>query len=174
MKKILFILLMVPNFLFAQKYSGDVQVEGKKASYLYGKAREWFAENHKSVDNAPFVEDVSNGKIKGNGEFSFMIYTNDVAINMVTYFNLVVSVKDNNYSYAFDNIMLEHGKKFPLASFKEGMTKEGSTEMFKAGGVKVPSKKMIETNVDYSTKVVNQCDADLERIISSLEEKMKS
>lgn len=174
MKKILFLLLMVPNFLFAQKYSGDVKVEGKKASYLFGKAKEWFAENHKSADNAPFIEDVSNNKIKGSGQFSFMIYANDVAVNMVTFYNLTVSVKDNAYSYSFDNIMLEHGRKFPLASFKEGMTKEGSTEMFKTGGVKVPSKKMIETNVNYSIKVVTQCEADLERIISSLEEKMKS
>lgn len=174
MKKLLFILLIIPNFLFAQKYSAEVPVEGRKASHLFGKAKEWFAENHKSSDNSPFIEDVLSGKIKGNGQFSFMIYANDVALNMVTFYNLVISVKDNSYSYTFDNIMLEHGRKFPFSSFKDRMTKEGSIEMFKAAGVKVPSKKMIETNVDYNTKVVNQCEADFERIISSLEEKMKS
>ncbi len=174
MKKLLFILLFVPHFLFAQNYSGEVKVPGKNAVYLFGKAREWFAENHKSPDKTPFTEDVSNGKIKGSGQFSFMVYSNDIAMNVAAFYNLIITIRDNSYSYSFDNIMLERGRKFPLSTFKEGMTKEGTVEMFKTGGVKAPGKKMIETNMDYNTKVVNQCESEIERIASSIEDKMKS
>ena len=174
MKHLIFLLLLFPVLLFGQSYSGEVKVPGKNAAYLFTKAKEWFKENHKSPDNSPFTEDAANGKIKGNGQFSFIVYSNDVALNMVTYYVLVVTVKDNLYSYAFDNIMVEHGRKFPLSMFKNGMTKEGSIELYKSGGMTSPGKKAIETNVDYSIKVFNQCQSDIEGVIARLEDTMKS
>ena len=173
MKKFFLILLILPLSLFAQSYSGEVKVPGKEAAVLFSKSQEWFSENHKTADNVPPVEDISNRKIKGNGKFMFIIYSNGLAINMITTYAVTVDVNDGLYSYAFENIMIEHGRKFPLSSFKNGMTREGTIEMFKMGGLNTPSKKMIETNMDYNTKVFEQFEANINRVITSLEDKMK-
>jgi len=173
MKKLLLILLILPFSLYAQNYSGEVKVPGKDAALLFSKAQEWFSENHKSADNVPPVEDIPNRKIKGNGNFTFIIYTNELAVNIITSYAITVSVNNGLYNYAFENIMIEHGRKFPLSSYKNGMTREGTIEMFQMGGVKAPSKKMIESNMDYNTKVFEQFEANIDRVITSLEDKMK-
>lgn len=120
------------------------------------------------------MEDKVQGKLTGNENATFLIYSNDIAAKMNMTYALKVSVKDGQYKYEFDNIMVEHGKKYPLATFKNGSTVEGIKELFKTSGMKNISKKMIEVNVDYNTKVVNQVDMELKRLIDSLKEAMKN
>jgi hypothetical protein len=174
MKHFLFLLLFLPFISFGQNYSGDVKVPGKNSAYLFSKAEEWLKENHKSTDNTPYKTDPSTGKLRGSGQFSYIVYSNNVTLKMVTYYNVVITIKDNLYNYSFDNIMIENGRKFPLTMFKTGTTKEGTIELYKNSGQPTPGKKAIETNIDYSTKVVNQVQENLEGVIASLEDKMKS
>ncbi len=173
MKKLIFIFLFLPICLFAQSYSETVDMPGKDASALYNKALKWFKESFPDGDAESLKEDQANGILTGREKFAYLIYSNNVAVNMTATYILRISVKDGQYKYEFDNVMIEHGKKFPLSSFKNGMTREGTIEMYKASGMPAPSKKMIETNIEYSTKVVNQFETEINRIIESLKEKME-
>jgi hypothetical protein len=174
MKKLLFVLFLMPSCLFAQSYSETVEVQGENAATLYTKAKEWFVETFNGKGDQAPTEDKTNGKLTGRGSATSLIYTNDVAINMILTYALKVSVKDGQYKYEFENIMVEHGKKFPLTAFKSGTTVEGTKELFKISGMKSPSKKMIDQNIDYNTRVIKQVDIELNRIIDSLAEKMKN
>lgn len=173
MKKLLFLFLLMPACLLAQNYTAAVDVPGKDAATLYNKAKEWFAESFSTPGKEPLVEDKANGKLTGKENFTSLIYSNDVAVNLAASYTVKVSVKDGQYKYEFENIMVEHGRKYPLSTFKNGTTREGTIEMFKIAGMKSPSKKMIEANIDYNSKVVKQVDEEINRLIENLGEKMK-
>ena len=163
----------MPACLLAQSYAEAVDVPGKDAATLYNRAKEWFSEGFNAQADEPFIEDKAQGKLTGKGKFKFLIYSNDVAVNLNTTYTLKISVTDGQYKYEFENIMLEHGKKFPVSTFKQGSTREGTAEMYKMAGMKSPSKKMIEMNVNYNTRVIKQLEFELGRITESLSEKMK-
>jgi hypothetical protein len=172
MRKVFLILFLLPIGLFAQSYTETVDIPGKEASTLYNKAKKWFAESMNNSDNETLIEDQSKGILTGKEKFSYLIYSNDVVVNMIATYLLRVIIKDGLYKYEIDNVMIEHGKKFPLSAYKNGTTKEGTIETFKASGMTTPSKKMIETNVDFSTKVVNQFEEEIKRVTESLKESM--
>ena len=172
MRKLLFILLVMPFGLFAQNYTASVEVTGKDAATLYNKAKEWFAESFTTPGVVPPTEEAAKGILTGRESVKSMIYSNDVALNITTSFIFKISVKEGQYKYDIDNIMVERGPKYPLSSFKSGMTREGTLEIYKAAGMKTPTKKTIETNVDYSVKIVNKVEGELNRLINSLAEKM--
>ncbi len=173
MVKLLFILLLLPIGLFAQSYTETVDVPSKDAASLYNTARKWFAENFNKSGNEPVKEERDNGILMGRGKYTYLVYSDNVAYNMTATYILRINVKDGQYKYEFDNVMVEHGRKFPLSSFKEGSTREGAIKMYKTSGMPVPSKRVIDQNIDYSTKVVNQLETEINRIAESLEEKMK-
>jgi hypothetical protein len=174
MRNLIFLLFLLPTCLFAQNYNGTVDVKGKDAATLYNSAKEWFAVTFNAKIDLPPVEDKDQGKLTGNENSTFLIYSNDIAAKMNMTYALKVNVKDGQYKYEFDNIMVEHGKKYPLATFKNGSTAEGIKELFKTSGMKNISKKMIEVNVDYNIKVINQVDMELNRLIDSLGETMRN
>lgn len=174
MKNLIFVLLLMPTCLFAQNYSGTVDVKGKDAAMLYNSAKEWFAVTFNAKSDLPPVEDKVEGKLTGNENAAFLIYSNDIAAKMNMTYSLKVSVKDGQYKYEFDKIMVEHGKKYPLSTFKNGSTAEGIKELFKTSGMKNITKKMIEVNVDYNNKVISRVDTELNRLIDSLAETMKN
>jgi len=174
MRKLLFVLFLLPSCLCAQSYTESVNVPGKNAAALYSKAKEWFTETYTGKNDVPPVEDKAAGKLSGKGGAAFLVYSNDVAVNMILSYAIRINVKDGQYKYEFDNIMVEHGRKFPLAIFKNGTTVEGSKELFKTSGLKAPSKKMIDLNIDYNTRVFTSVDNELKRLIDSLSEKMNN
>lgn len=173
MNKLFFILFLLPVGLFAQSNTETVDVPGKDAVTLYNTAKQWFAETFKTPGNEALKEEVDKGVLTGKEKYVYLIYSNNVAYNMIATYILRISVKDGQYKYEFDNVMIEHGRKFPLSSFKDGTTREGTIKMYKASGRLTPSKRVIEMNIDYSTKVVNNIEAEFKRITDSLEAKMK-
>ena len=174
MRKLLFVLFLIPTCLFAQSYTEAVDVPGKNAATLYKSAKEWYAENINVKGDLPLTEDNAAGKMLGKGSATFLVYSNDVAVNMIMTYALKLNVKEGQYTYEFYNIMIEHGRKFPYATFKSGSTIEGTKELYKTSGMKSPTKKMLEANVEYNTKVLNQVDIELKRLIESLSDKMKN
>ncbi len=174
MNKLIFILLLLPAGLCAQSYSETVNVPGKDAASLYNKARQWFSEKMNNNDSETLKEDRVNGILTGKGKYDYMIYSNDVAMSMAATYLLRISVKEGQYKYEFDNVMIEHGRKYALSEFKNGMTREGTIKMYKISGLDTPSKKMIESNIDTSTKVVNQFEEEVNRITESLKETMSN
>jgi len=172
MRKLLFLLLLMPVSPFAQTYSATVDVPGKDAATLFGKAKEWFAESFNTPGVDPPTEDAAQGKLTGRESISSLIYSNEKAVRFNTFFLFKLSVKEGQYKYDIENIMVENGQKIALSTFKNGMTRQGTIDMYKAAGMKNPSNKFIETNIDYSVKVVNKVDAELNRLISSLADKM--
>jgi hypothetical protein len=174
MRKLLYILFLMPIGVFAQGYTASVDVPGKNSAALFSKAKEWFAESFKTPGVVPPSEDAGQGKLTGRENVTSIIFSDDVAVTIGTSFVLKIIVKDGQYKYDFDNIMIEHGPKFPLSTFKNGSTREGTIEMYKTAGMKSPSKKIIESNIDYSVKVVNKVEEEINRLIDSLAEKMKN
>lgn len=174
MRKVLFVLFLMPSCLFAQNYTENVDVPGKNSATLYKMAKEWFTESFTAKDDLPPVEDNAHGKLSGKENSTFMVYSSDVAVNMSLSYNIKVTVKDGQYKYEIDNIMVGNGKKFPISTFREGSTREGTIQMFKTAGMKTPTKKMIESSIDYSVKVATQVDTELKRVIDSLSDKMKN
>jgi hypothetical protein len=172
MNKLFFILFLLPVGLFAQSYTETVDVPGKDAASLYKKAKEWFTESSNVTANEPLKEDVAKGILAGKEKLNYLIYSNNVAINVIANYVFRIIVKDGQFKYEVDNVMIEHGTKFPLAAFKNGLTREGTIEMYKAAGMKSPSKKMIESNIDYNTKVVTGFETELKRVTDSLKERM--
>ena len=174
MRKLLFVLFLLPSGLYAQSYTESVNVPGKNAAALYAKAKEWFTETYNGKADLPPTEDKAAGKLSGKGSATFLVYSNDVAVNLILSYALRINVKDGQYKYEFDNIMVEHGRKFPLAIFKNGTTVEGTKELFQTSGSKAPSKKMIELNIDYNNRVITSVDNELKRLIDNLSEKMNN
>lgn len=172
MNKLILLLFLMPLGLFAQTYSASVDVPGKDAAALYIKAKEWFAESFNAPGVVPPTEDIVKGTLTGRESVASLIYSNDVAVNINISFIFKVSVKDGQYQYDIDNIMIERGKKFPLSAFKNGSTRQGTIDMYKAGGQKTPSNKTIEENIEYSVNIVNKVNSELNRLIDSLAEKM--
>jgi len=162
----------MPLGLTAQTYNASVDVPGKNAASLYNKAKEWFAESFNTPGVDPPSEDIAKGILTGRESVTSLIYSNDVAVNINISFLFKVSVKDGQYQYEIDNIMIERGKKFPLSAFKNGSTRQGTIDMYKAGGQKTPSNKAIEENIEYSVNIVNKVNSELNRLIDSLAEKM--
>lgn len=172
MNKLFLILLFLPVGLVAQGYTKTVDTPGKYATALFSTAKQWYSENFKGPGIDPPKEDAAQSKLSGRGMVKSLIYSNAVAVNINISFLLTVTVKDGQYKYEFDNIMIEHGQRIALAQFKEGTSKEGTIEMYKSAGMKPPSNKTIEESIDYSKKVVDKADEELNRLIDSLAEKM--
>jgi hypothetical protein len=172
MNKLIIILFLMPLSLFAQTYNASVDVPGKNAAALFSKAKEWYAESFTGPGVVPPTEDIAKGTLTGRESVASLIYSNSVAVNINISFIFNVSVKDGQYQYEIDNIMIERGKKFPLSAFKNGSTRQGTIDMYKAGGQKTPSNKTIEENIEYSVNIVNKVNSELNRLIDSLAEKM--
>jgi hypothetical protein len=172
MNKLFLILFLLPAGLFAQSYTETVDVPGKDAAALYKKAKEWFAQSPNTTVNEPLKEEEAKGILAGKEKLNYLIYSNNVAVNLIANYVLRIIVKDGQYKYEIDNVMIEHGNKFPLVAFKNGLTREGTIDMYKAAGMKSPSKKMIESNIDYNTKVVKGLETELNRVTESLKEGM--
>ena len=172
MNKLFLLLFLMPFGLFAQSYTKTVDVPGKDAVMLYNKAKGWFAESFNTPGSVPPTEDAAQRKLTCRESVTSMIYWNEVAVSFKTSFLLILSFKDGQYKYEFDNIMVDRGQKIALSTFKNGTTREGTIEMYKAAGQKTPSNKTIESNIEYSVKIVNKVDAELNRLIDSLADKM--
>lgn len=117
MKKLLFLLCIIPILSFAQKrgaekiilpidsatnmitYQEVVKVEGATKDELYVRAREWFARSFKSSKSVIQMEDKEAGKIIGKGSSSGL-YT--VLMSTVPYkldFTVSITVKEGRYRY---------------------------------------------------------------------------
>jgi len=139
MRKLFIILFFMPFGLFAQSYVKTVDVPGKDAATLYNKAKEWFAESFTTPGSVPPTEDPAQLKLTGRESVTSMIYSNQVAVSFKTSFLLILSFKDGQYKYEFDNIMVDRGQRIALSTFKNGTTRQGTIEMYKAAGQKTPS-----------------------------------
>lgn len=108
MKKLIFLLALLPIFSFAQEYSEIVEIPGKTAGQLYSIAREWFAKSFISADNALLMDDVVSGKIiaKGSVHISESYGVAPVVVDWYPNFTIKVAFKDGRYRSEISDISI--------------------------------------------------------------------
>lgn len=115
MKKLIFILYLLPVFCYSQEYSEVIQAEGKTAAQLYTTAREWFAKTFVSANDVIQMEDPVSGKIIGKGSShiaeSYVIGKGLTAIftkiDWYPNYTLKIEVKDGRYRYELTDIKIK-------------------------------------------------------------------
>lgn len=133
MKKLLFLLVLLPFFSVAQEYTEVVEIPGKTAGQLYSIAREWFAKSFISTDNTLLMDDRIAGKIiaKGSVHISESYGSAPVVVDWYPNFTIVVSLKDERYKNEISDVSITTD------------VQEGST------GTTVPFKKYLEKKEYY-------------------------
>ena len=145
MKKIVFLLLLIPIIGFSQEkpkeltYTDVVKVDSLvTAKQLYINAKSWFAESYKNSKYVIQLEDKEEGKIIGNGSFPYrsnIFIGNAASVGYINY-TITIYVKDGRYKYEIANIIHEgastsFGKISDLESFiKDKPSKGWRTKVF--------------------------------------------
>ncbi|MDP1622960.1 MAG: DUF4468 domain-containing protein [Bacteroidales bacterium] len=135
-------------------YREVVEQEGSPA-YLYIKAIEWFGYYYLNPQSVYTVQSKENGKIDGVGRMK--IYYHDEALGMqrdagqISY-QIKLEIKENKYRYTLTDFNLKEASRFPIEKW---MNK---------------SDPAYNPNWD---SYLYQVDTTMQRLISSMKEKMK-
>jgi hypothetical protein len=135
-------------------YREVVDQEGKPA-YLYDKAIEWFGYYYLNAQSVYTVQNKENGKIEGLGRMK--IYYTDEASGVkrdggVIVYQIKMELKDNKYRYTLTDFNLKVASRFPI------------------------EKWMNKTDPAYNSNwdsYLYQVDTTMQRLISTMKEKMK-
>jgi hypothetical protein len=112
MKKIIFVLLLLPLFSIAQadtaiKYSEVITVDNTTKDLLFQRGRAWFNDAFKSMKNVLQVQDKETGELVGKGTFKTS-YVNHaivaVTVPVMVDFDIKLYVKDGKYKYSIENL----------------------------------------------------------------------
>ncbi|MEI7723685.1 MAG: DUF4468 domain-containing protein [Bacteroidota bacterium] len=151
----------------AQPYKLPVDPESKKIlyrevveqqgtpAYLYDKAIEWFGYYYLNAQSVYTVQSKENGKIEGVGRMK--IYFNDEASGVrrdggQIFYQIKMELKDNKFRYTLTDFNLKSASRFPI------------------------EKWMDKTDPAYNPNwdsYLYQVDTTMQRLISTMKEKMK-
>ncbi len=135
-------------------YRAVIDQEGTPA-YLYDKAIEWFGYYYLNPQSVYTVQDKVNGKVEGLGRMK-IYYTDDKAgvrrdAGLILY-QIKMEFKDNKFRYTLTDFNLKGTSRFPI------------------------EKWMNKTDPAYNSNwdsYLYQVDTTMQRLVSSLKEKMK-
>lgn len=135
-------------------YRGVVEQQGTPA-YLYDKAIEWFGYYYLNPQSVYSVQNKENGKIEGVGRMK--IYYMDDASGIkkdggIILYQIKIELKDNKYRYTLTDFNLKAASRFPI------------------------EKWMNKTDPAYNPywdAYLFQVDTTMQRLVSSMKEKMK-
>jgi len=172
MKKLLFLILFLPLFSFAQEYSEVIEVPNKKSDQLYKKANEWVALTFKSANDVIQLNDPIEMKIIGKGIKKVHYLMNNYPAFYDVYFTLLIQFKDNRLKYNIQSTELKASGNvsYTYDKLKAVTTVEGQTEYIKSIGASpwVIGKKQIQKSVDGNILAVTEIEKELHAIINDL------
>ena len=153
MKKILFILLLVPTFSYCQNltYTEIVPADSLSKDLLYSNARLWFVHAFNSANNVIQYDSKDDGKIIGKGNFLFhgRAFTSGTNSTGPVNFTVTVEVKDNKYKYEITDFKHEQFGFVPQIEPK-GFMKVANRDLWKDC-----DKEAIDMIADLKKAMVN-------------------
>ncbi len=135
-------------------YRGVVDQQGSLA-YLYNKAIEWFGYYYVNPQSVYSVQDKENGRIEGNGRMR-IYYTEDKTgvrrdAGLVLY-QIKLEIRENKFRYTVTDFNLKAASRFPIEQW------------------------LNKSDPAYNSKwdsYLYQIDTTMQRMVSTLKEKMK-
>jgi hypothetical protein len=135
-------------------YRAVVEQEGTPA-YLYDKAIEWYGYYYLNPQSVYTVQDKVNGKVDGLGRLKISYMDEKAGVRRdagLVVYQIKMEFKDNKYRYTLTDFNLKGTSRFPI------------------------EKWMNKTDPAYNPNwdvYLYQVDTTMQRLISSLKEKMK-
>ncbi len=168
MKKIVYFLIFLPVFSFAQQRSEVVGLTGKSSGELYRSTKEYLVLNTKpgnlliQIDNADEQKIISSG-VK-NITYSLQNYPTYIDVN----YAISLQFKDEKFEYSvyIKSIKYEDGFEISYEDFKSITTKEGWESYLKKTGLKPVFNKNVST--EGNRKVYDLLKTNIDGLISEL------
>jgi hypothetical protein len=196
MKKLLFILALLPFISFSQEYTEVVEVPGKSIDQLYGSAREWFALTFKSATDVLKMDDPIAGKLigKGSSHVSESYVTSGlvkvpITLDWYPSYTINIAIKEGKYKCDITDIIIKSNvqgsgfapKDTPFAEllnqkdyFKNGINPEWMAKNVK--GAENLSKNALKNNAKVFESYYNiivKTEEQFANLLASLQLKMK-
>lgn len=133
----------------------DVVEENGKPAYLYDKAIEWFGYYYVNPQSVYTVQDKVNGKVEGIGRMKISYLDERSGVRRdagIIQYQLKLEFKENKFRYTITDFNLKAASRFPI------------------------EKWMNKTDPAYNSNwdsYLYQVDTVMQRLVSSLKEKMK-
>lgn len=120
MKKILYILFLLPVFCRGQNIKLPIDSDTKKITYqevvhvdstskdeLYTRAREWFARNFVSSKEVLQMEDRAAGKIIGKGSADGYATFQKASVGYWLHYTISITIKEGRYRYEITDFKIQ-------------------------------------------------------------------
>lgn len=158
------------------KFSEVVEVEGKTAQQLYGKAKEWFVLSFNSADAVIQLDDPDNKKLIGKGLKTILQVGIAAPIPINVNYTLVVETRDGRYKQSIKNIYYSAmaGGKFSPEEIERLTTLEGLKAFYVEQGIstRYMKKKQFEKVTDSYGKLLHDLNSEMEAVLADIKEAM--
>jgi hypothetical protein len=171
MKKILFLLCIIPVLSFGQTpliYTDVVKVDSVSQNELFNRAKMWFATTYNSSSDVLQIVDSENGQLVGKALFKFKpisLNSSERVIGNIKY-TIKISVKEGRFKYEISDFIHQPTGNSSYGNIEFGLL---TTDQECPYTIKGQFKKWIN---DTWSGMKNQTDMNINPLIENLKDGM--